>query len=158
MSQANGKPTGIPDSDAETQFAAEAMTNGRYNDTYVQSQVERRNGNRAVSRRNRRGHLCENHTGVKVPWVQRHGRKVCSHCLGKSRINTDRKRNDWYKKKYEAVVCTKSIRPSFYLTGDRDDRNQKDRNLLCGFKSGKRQRAGRVTPCAHIAKWYRKQA
>ena len=38
------------------------------------------------------------------------------------------------------------------LTGDRDDRNQKDRNLLCGFKSGKRQRAGRVTPCAHIAK------
>lgn len=65
MSQANGKPTGIPDSDAETQFAAEAMTNGRYNDTYVQSQVERRNGNRAVSRRNRRGHLCENHTGRK---------------------------------------------------------------------------------------------
>ena len=67
ISQANGKPTGILDSDAAMQFAAEATTDGRYNDTYVQSQVERRNGNRAVSRRNRRGHLCENHTGVKVP-------------------------------------------------------------------------------------------
>ena len=104
ISQANGKPTGILDSDAAMQFAAEATTDGRYNDTYVQSQVERRNGNRAVSRRNRRGHLCENHTGVKVPWVQRHGRKMRSHCLGKSRINTDRKRNDWYKKKYEVKI------------------------------------------------------
>ena len=55
--------------------------------------VERWSGENPVSRRNQWGRLCEIHTGVRVPWVQMHGRKVCSLCLRRwEQIQAEKKR------------------------------------------------------------------
>ena len=106
---------GLQDSDRTAQSVTKATTGRGDNDTYVQPQVERWSGSRAVSRRNQWGHLCEIHTGVRVPWVQMHGRKVCSLCLGALRTNTSRKETIDTKTNPKAIVMHKKQNDSLFL-------------------------------------------